>query len=244
MSLPPKKRFRGPGVHLVARRGFSATETFDELSDFLKAIKKNARGNLRDVLYNHLGPYTKSVVVERFERGGPAADGPSTKWVPLKDVTKAAREENKTWPGFGGSQPILRATGRMQKSIKIFKSSNENTTIVRVGSGVKYSWIHQVGGIVDDTIDPNKVEYTKSQKSVYVNAFVTLKSGETVSKKVAISLQAKIPPRPAFFFTEQMADKCVNIVANYVVSQMSDKPEAVNKILARMNERTRTEVPF
>jgi phage gpG-like protein len=81
-----------------------------EFKNYLRMILKNM-GNLRGFFITVI-PIIHRSIVANFRQGG----RPS-KWHPLQPGTILKRKEEKSWPGFGGGQPILMRFGTLFQSI-------------------------------------------------------------------------------------------------------------------------------
>jgi hypothetical protein len=228
-----RRRMRGPGIHLVTQRNVEGSEAFYELTRLLKEVQKRVKG-MKELTHRELGTRIRRRIIKRYENAGQApGDPPTAKWKPLSELTIEIRRMQKAWPGKGGKQPIKRKTLKLQRSIKVYKGKGKG--IVRVGSGLGYSYLQEFGGaLVEPEEGESEGEYEERVEGEYL--YIDGLDDEGKKKHIRIPVRTTIPARPAIYFSDDMIEGAVYVVSEFVKTRFEKSPKTVNKILG--------EVPF
>lgn len=177
----------------------SVEEEIGRIADAVASIRTRIT-RMKTTLVEPLGRIIDQAVMERFEFGGSAFGDFGTDWEPLKETTIGIRQSRGQWPGAGGSQPILRATKTLQRSMGIFHGTGR--TILTYGTRLRYAAVHEFGSV--------------SNTDIYVHAF-DQKTGR--HKKVKIPAGTVTPARPALYLNEQMLQEMEQTILEYVMER-------------------------
>jgi len=179
----------------------------EELDNYLSLMEKRL-GNLKPFFLT-LIPVLHTSIITNFRMAGRPA-----KWASLSPMTIATRRREKTWPGRGGTQPILQARGQLVQSIGsvqyISSHSLEYGTNLLKASALQFgrkvvTGIAHIGATI---------RRTKMGKTVSVKAH---------TKKVRFG---EIPARPFILFQDSDIERIVSYASAYAY-----EPDKAEKLI-------------